>query len=91
MPPTGRKAKSERARLHPFRAIPEFSALLERRRINIDAAQRAGERIIPHVFYDAAGCSLFGADQRPKKNFRRAWRVPSRWSWCYYVKYILTL
>lgn len=37
-------------------------------------AQRARERIIPHVFHDAAGRLLFGADQRPKKSFRRAWR-----------------
>ena len=35
--------------------------------------QRACERIIPHVFHDATR-SLFGADQRPKKSFRRAWR-----------------
>jgi integrase len=71
---SGRKTKSGRARSFPFRAMPELSALLERRRAHTDAVQRAGERIIPHVFHDAAGRPLFGADQRPKKSFRRAWR-----------------
>jgi hypothetical protein len=41
--------------------------LPDRRHTQTDAAQCAGERIIPHVFHDTAGCSLFGADQRPKK------------------------
>jgi integrase len=70
----GRKTKSGRARSFPFRAMPELHALLERRRAQTDVAQRAGERIIPHVFHDADGRALFGADQRPKKSFRRAWR-----------------
>jgi integrase len=70
----GRKTKSRRARSFPFRAMPELNALLERRRAQTDAAQRAGERIIPYVFHDAAGRLLLGADQRPKKGFRRAWR-----------------
>jgi integrase len=70
----GRKTESGRARSFPFRAMPELKILLERRRTQTDAAQRAGERIIPHVFHDATGLPLFGADQRPKKSFRRAWR-----------------
>ena len=70
---SGRKTKSGRARSFPFRAMPELNALLERRRAQTDAAQRAGERIIPHVFHDAAGRPLFGADQRPKRVFG-AWR-----------------
>jgi integrase len=54
--------------------MPELNDLLERRRAQRDAAQREGDRIIPHVFHDADGRTLFGADQRPKKSFRRAWR-----------------
>lgn len=70
----GRKTKSGRARSFPFRALPELDASLARRRIETDLAQRAGDRIIPHVFHDTAGRPLFGADERPKKSFRRAWR-----------------
>ncbi len=70
----GIRTKSGRARSFPFRALPELEALLTRRRKETDAVQRAGERIMPHVFVDQAGRPLFGADRRPKKNFRRGWR-----------------
>jgi len=63
----GRKTKRGRAGSYPFHALPELNALLERRRAETDAAQRVGERIIPHVFHDAAASALYGADQGPKK------------------------
>ena len=71
----GRKTKSGRARSFPFRVFADLDALVARGcRTQTDAAQRTGERIIPHVFHDEGGHPLFGADQKPKKSFRRAWR-----------------
>jgi integrase len=37
--------------------------------------QRKCGRIIPWVFHDNEGNPLFGADHRPKRSFRRAWRL----------------
>lgn len=69
----GRDTKNGRARAFPFRDFPELAELLERRRALTGEVQRARERIIPWVFHDAGG-PLFGADGRPKRSFRRAWR-----------------
>ena len=69
----GSRTKSGRARSFPFHVLPELEALLRRRRAQTDEAQRAGQRIIPHVFHDTAGRPLFSAGQA-KKSFRRAWR-----------------
>jgi integrase len=68
-----RDTKNGRARAFPFRDFPELADLLERRRAVTGEVQRARERIIPWVFHDA-GEPLFGADGRPKRSFRRAWR-----------------
>src|SRR5436190_167961 len=54
--------------------MADLNALLEWRRAQTDAAQRAGERIIPYSFRDAAGRPLFGSDQRRQKIFRGARR-----------------
>ncbi len=70
----GRATKNGRARAFPFREFPELGAVLARRRTRTDEAQRAGARIIPWVFHDGAGDPLFGADRRPRRSFRRAWR-----------------
>ena len=68
-----RDTKNGRARAFPFRDFPALAELLERRRALKGEVQRARERIIPWVFHDA-GEPLFGADGRPKRSFRRAWR-----------------
>jgi len=69
----GRATKNGRARGFPFGDFPELRELLERRRALTGEAQRARERIIPWVFHDE-GEPLFGADGRPKRSLRRAWR-----------------
>lgn len=69
----GRDTKNGRARAFPFRDFFELAELLERRRVLTVEAQRAGSRIVPWVFHDA-GDPLFGADNRPKRSIRRAWR-----------------
>ena len=70
----GRATKNGRARAFPFRDLPELGAVLERRRARTDEAQRAGSRIVPWVFHDGAGAPHFGAEHRPRRSFRRAWR-----------------
>lgn len=69
----GRRTKSGRPRSFPFRDFAELRSLLDDRRVLTDAAQRAQKRIIPFVFHDA-GKPLFGADGRPKRSLRGAWR-----------------
>ena len=70
----GRATKNGRARVFPFRDFPELDALLTRRRARTDETQRAGLRIVACVFHGHAGEPLFGADGRPRRSFRRAWR-----------------
>ncbi len=70
----GRATKNGCARAFPFREFPELGAVLARSRTRTDEAQRTGSRIVPWVFHDGAGDPLFGADRRPRRSFRRAWR-----------------
>ena len=75
--PRGQADKNlpKRARSFPFFALPDLDALLARQPDANGAGRNArATHHYPTYFIDAGGRPLFGADQRPKKSFRRAWR-----------------
>jgi len=71
----GSTTKNGLGRVFPFKGFPQLEALIVRRREGTDAVQRKCGRIIPWVFHDGKGNPFFGADRRPKRSFRRAWRI----------------
>jgi len=62
--------KNREGRTFPFAALPELTALLERRRVATDAVQRQVGRIVPHVFWRVDGT--------PIKDFRKTWHGACR-------------
>lgn len=71
----GATTKNGVGRALPFKGFLQLEALIARRREATDAARHKCGRIIPWMFHDAAGNPFFGAYGRPKRSFRRAWRL----------------